>query len=129
MYVFAFVKPKISRFLFDVNVLKTQACIQNTGALVVCIAGEAIRVSMLAVQPFLGFRARSGLARAARVVAASPATGAWHGRRPGAWLWSPYGRKPLLWRCLSVLFWPFWAASKAMNRAAWLAAFGAFGVF
>jgi hypothetical protein len=104
VYVFAFVKPKISRFLFDVNVLKTQACIQNTGALVVCIAGEAIRVSMLAVQPFLGFRARSGLARAARVVAASPATGAWHGRRPGAWLWSPYGRKPLLWRCLSVLF-------------------------
>jgi len=99
------------------------------GVLIVCIAGWAIHVQLLAVQPFLGFRARWGLARGALALAASPATGAWSGRRPGARLLAAYGRKPLCWRCLSVLFWPFWAASKAVKRAAWVAAFGAFGVF
>ena len=60
--------------------------------------------------------------------AAAPTTGAWFGRRPGARLLPPYGWKPLLWRCLSVLFRPFWAASKAVNRAVWGAVYPAFGV-
>jgi hypothetical protein len=55
VYVFVFVKPGLFWLLLDAAVLKTQACIQNAGGLIVCIAGWAIRLSMPAGQAFLGF--------------------------------------------------------------------------